>query len=99
MSESFGDMIVILFCVILPIIFALLQIFLSTRKHLVLAVVIPFIWSALGGWMMIVRYQMDREFSSALFIFFLCGDIILAGITLLVRLFLQKRRSSLLKEG
>lgn len=89
--DPFFDFFVILFIAVIPVVFLLLQAFLSSRKRVRFSVIIPIIWTLLGAWIIIVRFVKDDILSSPLCIYFIGGDIILIGITILMR-YLKSRR-------
>lgn len=87
------NVIVILLMVVIPLVFLLLQVFLTSRKKLILSIIIPILWTLLGAWIIITRYVKDDVLSSSMCIFFIGGDIILIGLTFLVRYLKRKRQS------
>ncbi len=80
MPESFYDMVVVLFFTVVPVVLIGAQIFMSTRKKLLWGFVVPFLWSALGTWILIRGYLSDKQFSFEMLIVFLVGDAVLFGI-------------------
>ncbi|MDF2539499.1 MAG: hypothetical protein K0S76_2520 [Herbinix sp.] len=91
MPGSMSDLIAILFITVIPAVFVLLQIFFSWKKKLILSFILPVLWTALGIWMVSTIYYMGEGFSSELVIFFVCGNLILIGITVIVRNIKKKR--------
>lgn len=91
--DPISNVVVILFMVVIPLVFLLLQVVLSSRKKVILSAIIPALWTLLGAWVVITRFVRDDVFSSSMCIFFVGGDIILIGITILVR-YLKRKKSN-----
>lgn len=85
MSEAFYNTIVLLFFTVFTLLLIGLHIFFATRKRLAWGFIIPFLWSALGIWILFVRY------SDEVLIYFMAGDLILFGILALIRNIKKKR--------
>jgi hypothetical protein len=73
-------------------VFLLLHIFLSTRARLIWSFIVPFLWTAMGIWMILAEYIQERGFANEIFIFFLAGDFILVTATILIRIMKIKRK-------
>lgn len=91
MSDSFYDIIVILFYTAVPAIFIILQAILSTRRKMIWGFILPALWTIMGLWMLIRNYKTGSLFALELMLFFLAGDVILFGVMALIRYLKQKR--------
>lgn len=92
MSDSFYDMIVVLFFTAVPVTLILIQLFLAGRKKLIWGFIVPILWTSLGAWMIIRNHNEGSLFSFELVGFFLLGDGLLLGLLALVRVLKIKRQ-------
>ncbi len=77
------DNISIILIFIMP--FFVLQILLSTRRKWFWSLIVPVLWTGLGVWTTVKNYMNQSRHIRELIVFYLIGDLIFAGIPVLLR--------------
>jgi uncharacterized membrane protein YeaQ/YmgE (transglycosylase-associated protein family) len=88
---EWNDTIAVLFFTIIPLVFLLLQGFMSLKKQMIWGFLVPILWSLSGAWIESSIYRRESRISIVILITFVIGDIILFTIFSLIR-FLRKNK-------